>query len=84
MPAFLATPLAKAAAITLIAALVMGTAAWLLRDQFAEGKKAGAAGVTNAVQTETLDTLRKAQERKDHVDDEVSRTPYKDAVDRLD
>jgi hypothetical protein len=84
MPAFLATPLAKAAAITLIAALLMGTAAWLLRDQFTEGKKAGAAGVTNAVQTETLDTLRKAQERKDHVDDEVSRTPYKDAVDRLD
>ncbi len=84
MPAFLATPLAKAAAITLIAAVLMGTAAWLLRDQFAEGKKAGAAGVTNAVQTETLDTLRKAQERKDHVDDEVSRTPYKDAVDRLD
>lgn len=84
MPAFLATPLAKAAAITLIAAVLMGTAAWLLRDQFAEGKKAGAADVTNAVQTETLDTLRKAQERKDHVDDEVSRAPYKDAVDRLD
>lgn len=84
MPAVLATPLAKAAAITLIAALLMGIAAWLLRDEFAEGKKAGAAGVTNAVQTETLDTLRKAQERKDHVDDEVSRTPYKDAVDRLD
>ncbi len=84
MPAFLATPLAKAGAITLIAALLMGAAAWLLRDRFAEGKKAGAAGVTNAVQTETLDTLRKAQERKDHVDDEVSKTPYKDAVDRLD
>lgn len=84
MPAFLATPLAKAAAITLIAALLMGGAAWLLRDQFAEGKKAGTAEVTNAVQSETLDTLRKAQERKDQVDDEVSRTPYKDAVDRLD
>lgn len=84
MPAFLATPLAKAAAITLIAALLMGTGAWLLRDQFAEGKKAGAAGVTNAVQSETLNTVRKAQERKDQVDDEVSKTPYKDAVDRLD
>lgn len=84
MPALLATPLAKAAAITLIAALLMGGTAWLLRDQFAEGKKAGTAGVTNAVQTQTLDTLRKAQERKDYVDDEVSKTPYKDAVDRLD
>lgn len=84
MPAFFATPIAKAAAVTLIAALLMGGTAWLLRDQFAEGKKAGAAGVTNAVQTKTLDTLRRAQERKDQVDDEVSLTPYKDAVDRLD
>ena len=41
MPALLATPLAKAAAITLVAALLMGGTAWLLRDQFAEGKKAG-------------------------------------------
>ncbi|WP_425065636.1 hypothetical protein [Reyranella sp.] len=84
MPAFLASPLAKVGAITLIAALLMGAAAWLLRDQFAEGKKAGAAAVTNAVQSETLNTVRKAQERKDQVDDEVSKTPYKDAVDRLD
>lgn len=56
----------------------------LLRDQFAEGKKAGAAEVTNAVQDETLNTLRKAQEPKGQVDDEVSKTPYKDTVDRLD
>lgn len=84
LPAFLASPLAKAGAITLVAALVMGGTAWLLRDQFAEGKKAGAAEITNAVQTETVNTIRKAQERKDHVDDEVRKTPYKEAVDQLD
>lgn len=54
MSAFLATPLAKAAAITLVAALLVGAAAWLLRDQFAEGKKAGAATVTTTVQHETI------------------------------
>ena len=83
MPAFLASPLAKAGAITLIAALLMGGAAWLLRDQFAEGKKAGAAGVTNAVQQETIKAQDGARRDREEADEKVHSTPYDDRVDGL-
>lgn len=83
MPALLATPLAKAAAITLIGALLMGGTAWLLRDQFAEGKKAGAAGVTNAVQHETIKAQDGARRDREEADEKVNSTPYDDRVDSL-
>lgn len=59
--------------------LIVG-AAKLYRD----GREAGKATVRTEVQTKTIETLTNAQERKDQVDHDVSKTPYKDAVDQLD
>lgn len=67
------------AAGALAIGLIVG-AAKLYRD----GREAGKAAVRTEVQTKTIETLNKAQQRKDQVDHEVSRTPYKDAVDQLD
>lgn len=83
MPAFLATPIARAGAITLVAALLMGAAAWLLRDQFAEGKKAGAAAVTTTVQQETIKAQDGARRDREEADEKVHSTPYDDRVDVL-
>ncbi len=83
MLAFLSTPLAQAAAITLVAALLMGGTAWLLRDEFAEGKKAGAADVTTTMQHETIKAQDGARRDREEADEKVNSTPYDDRVDGL-
>ena len=83
MPPFLMTPVAKAIALTSIAFLLMGGVAWVLRDQFAEGKKAGAAAVTNAVQHETIKAHDGARRDREEADEKVHSTPYDDRVDGL-
>ncbi len=59
-------------------ALLIG--AWLI---YAKGEKAGASGVTNAVQTETIRKMDAARKSKEQTDEEVRRTPYDDRVDGL-
>lgn len=83
LPAILFTPAAKAIGISLVALLLIGGTAWVLRDQFAEGKKAGAAGVTNAVQHETIKAQDGARRDREEADEKVHSTPYDDRVDGL-
>ena len=83
LPAFLTTPAAKAVAVTLLAVALMAGTAWLLRDQFSEGKKAGAAAVTTTVQQETIKAQENARREKEQIDEKVRSTPYDDRVDGL-
>ncbi|WP_289296262.1 hypothetical protein [uncultured Reyranella sp.] len=83
LPPILATPIAKAVGLSAVALILMGLVAWVLRDQFAEGKKAGAAGVTNAVQHETIKAQDGARRDREEADEKVHSTPYDDRVDGL-
>lgn len=83
LPPFLATPLAKVVSVSLIALVLIGGTAWLLRSEFSKGRKAGEAGVTSAVQTETIRQVEGARQQKEKADEEVRRTPYDDRVDGL-
>ncbi len=82
-PAVLTTPAAKAVAITLLAVALIAGTAWVLRDQFSQGKKAGAAAVTTTVQQETIRAQEKARREKEQIDEKVRSTPYDDRVDGL-
>lgn len=62
--------------------LIAGTA-WTLRNQFSEGKKAGAAAVTTTVQLETIKAQENARREKEQIDEKVRSTPYDDRVDGL-
>ena len=80
---FFAKPIVKYGGLALLAvALVAGTAL-VLRGEFSKGHKAGAAEVTNAVQSETIKTIDAARKSKERTDEEVRRTPYGDRVDQL-
>lgn len=75
--------LSKPVLIALFAmALVAGTGAavWLV---YRKGETAGAADITNRVQSETIRTLDAARISKERTDEEVHRTPYDDRADGL-
>ena len=76
------------ASIKLIAILVGLVAVfgggWLvLRHEYQRGVEAGIAKTKAAVQDETIKKTDDAVKRKDAVDEEVSKIPYKKLVDEL-
>lgn len=81
--AWAAKPAVKYAAIGLAVLALIGATAWVLRSEFNKGRKAGEAGVTSAVQTETIRRVDGARQQKEKADEEVRRTPYDDRVDGL-
>ncbi|MBR2813492.1 MAG: hypothetical protein IKE60_02495 [Reyranella sp.] len=83
LPTFLTTPLAKGIAVSLVALILIGGTVWVLRSEFSKGQKAGAAGVSSAVQTETIRKVDDSRKAKEKADEEVRRTPYDDRVDGL-
>lgn len=80
---WLAKPAVKYAAIGLAVLVLIGATAWVLRSEFNKGRKAGEAGVTSAVQTETIRQVDDSRKAKEKADAEVRRTPYEDRVDGL-
>lgn len=50
---------------------------------YTKGERAGAAGVTSKVQSETIRELDAARKQKERIDADVHRTPYDDRVDAL-
>lgn len=81
--AFFAKPLGKAVAITALMALIVGAVAWYIRDVREDGKKAGAAGVTNAVQQKTIETQEKSRVEREKTDADVRSVPFGTRVDEL-
>lgn len=81
--AFLSKPLVKAGLITLAAALLIGLTAWYIRDVREDGKKAGAAGVTNAMQQKTIETQEKSRVEREKTDADVRTVPFDARVDEL-
>jgi len=69
----------KLVAAGLIILVLLG----LLIYVYNKGEKAGAAGVTNAVQSDTIKKQDAARISKEKTDEEVRNTPYLDRVDGL-
>jgi len=83
MGALFAKPLVKYGAIGVgLLLLVIGTLLVVNRI-YSKGETAGASGVTNAVQSETIKHIEDARQSKEKTDEEVRRTPYDDRVDGL-
>lgn len=83
MPAFLAKPAVKYAAIGIAILLLIGGTLYAVNRIYSKGETAGASVVTNAVQTETIKKIEDARQSKEKTDEEVRRTPYDDRVDGL-
>jgi len=81
--AWLSKPIVKAVGITVAFALVVGLVAWYIRDVREDGKKAGAAGVTNAVQSKTIETQERSRVEREKTDADVLAVPYRDRLDEL-
>lgn len=81
--AFLSKPVVKAGLIVLAFALVAGGVAWYIRDVREDGKKAGAAEITNAVQSKTIETQEKSRVEREKTDADVRAVPYRDRLDEL-
>jgi uncharacterized membrane protein len=81
--AWLAKPAVKYGLFGAAALALAGLVVWVLRDEFAKGHRAGAAGVTGAVQTETIRTVEGARKQKEKAREEVRKTPYDRRVDEL-
>lgn len=81
--AFFAKPIGKAVAITVLMALIVGAVAWYIRDVREDGKKSGAAGVTNAVQQKTIETQEKSRVEREKTDADVRSVPFGTRVDEL-
>lgn len=80
---FFAKPVGKIVAGTVLFVLIVGVVAWYIRDVREDGKKAGAAGVTNAVQSKTIETQEKSRVEREKTDADVRTKPYSDRVDEL-
>lgn len=81
--AFFARPLVKWGALVLVVIALLSLG-WCAYDRTIEkGEKAGAAAVTDAVQTKTINDVEKARQAKEKADDAVRTTPYPDRVDGL-
>jgi len=83
LAAFFAKPIGKAVAITVLMAVIVGVVAWYIRDVRDDGKKAGAAGVTNAVQSETIRTQERSRVEREKTDADVRTVPFGARVDEL-
>lgn len=81
--AFLSKPLVKVGLATLAFALIVGVTAWYIRDVREDGKKAGAAEITNAVQSKTIETQEKSRVEREKTDADVRSVPYRDRLDEL-
>ncbi len=82
--AWLAKPAVKWGAVALAVLAMAGIVTWVLTSTYKAGTTAGKAEVTGAVQKKTIETTTEHQQRKDRIDDEVAKTPYKDKLDALD
>lgn len=83
LAAWLARPAVKYAAIGLAVLVLIGGTLIVVGNIYGKGRKAGEAGVTSAVQTETIRQIEGARKEKEKADEEVRRTPYDDRVDGL-
>lgn len=81
--AWLAKPAVKYGLLGAVAVALAGIVVWVLRDEFAKGHRAGAAGVTGAVQTETIRAVEGARQEREKAREEVRKTPYDRRVDEL-
>jgi len=81
--AFLSKPVVKIGLATLAFMLVVGAVAWYIRDVRDDGKKAGAAEITNAVQSKTIETQEKSRVEREKTDADVRAVPYRDRLDEL-
>lgn len=81
--AWLAKPAVKYGLIVAAVLILIGGTLLIVRNIYSKGEKAGEAGVTSAVQTETIRKVDDARKAKEKADDEVRRTPYDDRVDGL-
>lgn len=81
--AILAKPAVKYGLIALAVVILIGGTLLIVRNIYSKGEKAGEAGVTSAVQTETIRKVDDARKAKEKADEEVRRTPYDDRVDGL-
>ena len=81
--AWLAKPAVKYGLLAGAALVLVVLVVWVLRDEFAKGHRAGAAGVTGAVQTETIRAVEGARQEKEKAREEVRKTPYDRRVDEL-
>jgi uncharacterized membrane-anchored protein len=80
---WLAKPAVKYGLIALAVLSLVGGTLLIVRNIYSKGEKAGGAGVTSAVQTETIRQVDDARKAKEKADAEVRRTPYEDRVDGL-
>lgn len=78
-----AKPAVKFGAIALVALALVGGTVWVLRGEFSKGEKAGAAGVTNAVQTETIRRTNEALQDKERANEKARDTPIDSVIDGL-
>lgn len=83
IPAFLARPAVKYAAIGLAVLALIGGTLVVVNRIYSKGERAGKADVIKDVQTETIKTLKDARESKERTDEEVRKTPYDDKVEGL-
>lgn len=73
----------KAVILTVFAAAIIIGVLAVVNHIYRKGESAGASGVTNAVQTETIKKLDEARKSKEATDEEVRRTPFDDRADGL-
>ena len=81
--AFFARPLVKYGAIAVGVLLLVGGTLFIVNRIYSKGETAGASGVTNAVQTETIKKIEDARKSKEKTDEEVRKTPYDDKIEGL-
>lgn len=83
LAAWVAKPAVKHGLIALAVLILIGGTLLIVRSIYSKGEKAGGAGVSSAVQTETIRKVDDARKAKEKADEEVRRTPYDDRVDGL-
>lgn len=82
IPAFLAKPAFKYGAMALAVVGLIVVVVLYIDGVRRDGKKAGAAEVTGAVQTETIKKLDEARKEKARTDEKNRNTPIDELIDR--